>query len=1051
MGSHPLIRFCQAATALALLSFIGCGGSSSTSHPVLIQPNANLLILSTSTTGHLPPATANSPYAYAFLTNLGEAGVNAVAPVTFLPSSQLPPGLTMSSSGVLSGTPTQPGTFDVVMKAVDASPVPRTAEATFLLDVRLPAVTLTQVAHNDLGGRGQNGDIAVAKASQTGLTYAYVGTRGSPNDCPATGVKVVDLSNISSPSLVASVGAVAGASQQEARIATNVTSAGFHPGGRGDLMAVTLQPCDPRNANAAQEGVEFFDVTNPVQPSLLGTWSSGVNGASDVAIVPAAGKLYALVAVPGSETSPQGTGEGDLRIVDISDPSHAQEIGNWGVLAATATQLPQAVMGQDQRVFLDSIQLSSDGTRAFLAFWDEGVVVLDVSDPAAVRSSNAAVFLDHIIYPTTALATSSTPSSPEGNTHMALPVVNDSELLVADQVCASGTPLNPALAVVCGPQNSTTLDLNHGWGFLRTYSLPAVGTATLESFFTTPEAESAPAPDQGIYTAHNIAWNGDVNHPHAYVAWFSSGIEDLDLTSISPPTLLGKFVPPDTPDPNGSTPGVDNPAKALVFGVAAYQAAGQPYILASDINSGLWIVKETPASGLTILTTTVPDGNVGIPYFATLSAANGTLGPSRISFTVASTSNPLPSGLTLDGSGNITGTPLASGSVAVSFQAQDAGGNTTQQTVNFTIAQNLAIVPPTPQLGTVGEPFTLTLAAVNGVAPFTFKLLNSSLPNGLSLASTGVITGTPASAGTVTTQVQVTDSSPVPQTATLPITLQVANLQVKPTSLTLLSGAVGQTYADSIEMANGFGPFVPTVVQGALPPGLTATAGSATRTSWLISGTPTTAGTFSFSVLLTDSEGAKLTQPFVLTVNPFAITPAVLFSGVEDRGYDLTLATQGGTAPITFALLTGSLPPGLSLNPASGEITGVPAAGSAGTYTLGLQATDSNGLKANQNLPLVIFSGTSFSITTTGLPPATGGQNYQQTIAADFGTPPYTFAVSNGTLPSGLSLAPNGILQGVPDSSQLGSFSFTVQANDAQGLRARQSYRLVVDPPAGSQ
>ncbi|MGH9519918.1 MAG: Ig domain-containing protein, partial [Terriglobales bacterium] len=383
--------------------------------------------------------------------------------------------------------------------------------------------------------------------------------------------------------------------------------------------------------------------------------------------------------------------------------------------------------------------------------------------------------------------------------------------------------------------------------------------------------------------------------------------------------------------------------------------------------------------------------------------------------------------------------------------AQDAGGSTTQQTINFNITQNLAIVPPTPALGTVGEPFNLTLAAVNGTSPFTFQVLHSSLPNGLSLASTGAITGTPASAATVTTQIQVTDSSPVPQIATLPITLQIGNLQVTPASLTLLPGAVGQTYADSVEMANGFGPFVPTVVQGSLPPGLTAATGSATSTSWLISGTPTAAGTFSFSVLLTDSEGVKLTQPFVLVVNPFAITPPVLFSGVEGRGYDLTLATQGGTAPFTFVLLTGSLPPGLTLNPATGEITGVPAPGSAGTYTLGLQATDTNGLKASQSLSLVIFSGTTFAITTTGLPSATGGQNYQQTIAADFGTPPYTFTVSNGTLPSGLSLAPNGILQGIPDPSQPGSFSFTVQVTDAQGLRARQSFRLVVDPPSSSQ
>lgn len=1054
MSKRRIFGFWQALAGLAAVSLCACGGTPTVTVESILPP-ANLLILSTASTGELPEAIVNSPYSYGFETNLGESGVSAIAPITFLPSTGIPPGMTLSAEGVLSGTPTEVGTYPVRLLAVDStSPTPQDAAAVYLLNVRLPGATLTQVAHNNLGGHGQNADVAVAP-SASGTSYAYIGTRGSPGNCPATGVKVVDLSQITSPQLVATAGGVPGASQQEARVLTGLSTPAFHSGSQGDLMAVTEQPCDPSAAAAVQEGIEFFDVSDPVHPALLGSWSSGVAGVSDVALVPAAGKIYALAAVPNSETSAAGNGEGDLRVLDVSDPSQPREIGNWGILAATSSQLPQVVMGQDQRVFLDSIQLSSDRKTAYLGYWDEGVVVLDVSDPTAIRTNNPSVFLNHIIYPTTTVATTTTPSSPEGNTHLALPVVNDTELLVADEVCASAmgpnpanpaqtVALNPSLAVVCGPKNSVPLDLNDGWGYLRTYALPSRNTATLQGFFTTPEAESSPAPDNGIYTAHNIAWNGDPIHPHAYVAWFSSGVVDLDLTSIAPPGYLAAFVPPDTPDPNGTNPAVNNPTKALVYGVAAYNVNGQPYILASDINSGLWILQETPASTLTFLTISLPDGNVGVPYFATLSTANAALGSDKVSYAMSANSLPLPSGLALDSTtGDISGTPLVAGTVAVQFQAEDSDGNSTLQTINMTITQNMAVLPVTPPLGTVLEPYSYTLGALDGILPFTWSVVRSSLPTGLTLSSGGVISGTPVNVGTSVTTVQVTDSSTPPLTATLPITLQVSPLTAA--TPILPNATVGETYAYTMPMANGVGPFVPAVVDGSVPPGLAVTQGEAPLSGWLISGTATTAGVYNFSVQITDSYNQTLVQPFVLVVEPFEISPVVLFSGEEGHGYVVSLSANGGQGPYIYNLTTGTLPAGVTLS-SSGLLTGVPASGTAGTYPLVIQAVDTNGLVTSKAYSLVIFSGNSFAITTVSLPPAQAGQSYTQAIAADFGTVPYTFAVSSGNLPSGVTLSANGNLSGVPGASSTGTYSFSLTATDASGHKAVRSYVWTVLP-----
>ncbi len=1072
-----LVSASLAAAALLPLALVGCGSSSSiTSTPPTAPATVNLLVLSSSATGHLPEAIANSPYSYGFQTNLGTPGVSARAPITFQATTAMPPGLTLSTQGVLAGTPTQPGVYSVAIQAVDSSPVPQTAAFTYLMNVRQPGAALTAVAHSDLGGNGQNADITQANAGATGIPYAYIGTRGSPGDCPATGVKIVNLSSITAPVLVADAGGVTGASQQEAKVAIGVSSPQFHPGSVGDLMAVTEQPCDPAQASAAQTGIEFFDVTDPAHPRLLGSWNSGVAGVSDVALLPmpapvnnvgqsnhALDKIYALAAVPDSEVD--GTGEGDLRVLDITDPANPHEVGNWGVLTATDTLLASAVMGYDQRVFLDSIELSSDRKIAYLGYWDEGVVALDVSNPLAIASNNPAVVLDHITYPITSIATTTTPATPEGNTHEALPVDGDTALLVSDQICASTmganpsnpsqqVPLNPAVNVVCGAGSAVPLTNNAGWGYVRSYALGSGGAATLKGFAVTPQSMSAPAPDRGIYTSHNLAWNGDTVHPHGYVAWMSSGVVDLDLTSIAPPTVLATFTPPDTPDPNGNNPAVDNPAKAMVYGVAAYNLNGRHYILASDINSGLWVVQETPTTQLTILTTSLPDGNVNVPYYATLDAVNGGLGSSKIFWRLASGSNPLPSGLILDSTGNISGTPEAAGTVEVAFDVTDDAGNESEQNISLTINQTFAISPPTVPLGTLNEPMSFTILGVNGTPPYTWSVVNKSLPAGMTLTSgtsqvEATISGTPTRAGTTVTTLQVADSSLPQLGATLPVSIQVLPLTLS--NPNLQQGAVGAAYENVMKMENGFGPFTPVVTAGTLPPGLTVTPDPATTLDWLISGTPTTKGIYNFSVLVTDADGQSATMPLTMVVNPYELVPPVLQSAVEGRGYLQTLGAQGGTPPLLLTLVLGQLPPGLVLNPTAGTISGVPASGSAGTYNFTLSASDANGLVATQAYSLVVFTGHTFAITTIGLLPAQAGLGFSQVITADFGTPPYTFSLKDGALPPGVTLDPNGTLSGVLGGASAGSYGFTIQARDNTGLLATEHFTWTVLPAVGPQ
>lgn len=1047
-----------AVAGLLATGLASCGGSSSAGPKPQPPLTTNFNITASASTGHLPEGVVDTPYVYAFQTNIGQPGVSAIPPVVFHAVKALPPGLTLSSQGVLHGTPTVPGVYSVTIEAVDSSPKPLAADFTYLVNMRLPGAVLTQVAHSDLGGGGQNAAVTVATATATGAAYAYVGTRGTAGDCPASGVKIVSLAAITNPQVVATAGGVAGGAQTQVRVATGLTSASFHSGGTGDLMAVTEQPCDTGQIGAGQTGVEFFDVSDPTHPALLGSWNSGLNGADDVAIVPEAaqGKIYALVAVPGSETA-TGSSQGDLRVLDISDPANPQAIGDWSLLGATQQTVAQAGMGWDQRVFLASIELSSDGKTAYLSYWDGGVAVLDVSDPTQIATANSTIFLNHITYPITAIATSSTPTEPEGNTRQALPVAGGKYLLIADQVCASAmnknpsdpsqsTPANPAVGVVCGANAAVPLTDSAGWGFVRTYSLGTGGTATLGGFFANPQSMSDPAPDQGIYTAHALAWNGDVAHPHAYVAWYSGGIEDLDITSIAPPARLAAFIPPDSTDPAGNRPGVNNPAKALVDGVAAYNAGGQPYILASDINSGLWIIKEAPAAQFSILTTSLPDGNVGIPYNAQITAANAGLGGKQVTFRLANGSLPMPSGLALNTDGSITGTPAVAGTASITFEAQDGSGGDAEQTITMTIDQNLAILPIAQDAnqGTTGENFSLPLSVVNGTVPDTWSVVQGRLPAGITLdATTGVLGGTATTSGTYNFTVMVTDSSVPAKTATLPVTLQFTGLLAE--NLALTDANLGVPYSSAITMRNGTGPYSPALASGTLPPGLSLAPSASSTRQWLISGTPTVAGTYKFGVRVTDNSGLQAVFPMQLVVQPFAITPDVLATGVEGRGYKDQLATQGGTSPYQFELVLGKLPPGLNFS-FDGFIFGVPASGSAGEYTFGVAVHDANGLTATRTYTITIFNPNVFAITTVGLPTATAGQQVNDVVTADFGTPPYTFSLQSGVLPNGITLDPNGVLEGVPSLDSAGSYSFTLLVRDSLGLTATRHFTWNIAP-----
>jgi Putative Ig domain len=181
---------------------------------------------------------------------------------------------------------------------------------------------------------------------------------------------------------------------------------------------------------------------------------------------------------------------------------------------------------------------------------------------------------------------------------------------------------------------------------------------------------------------------------------------------------------------------------------------------------------------------------------------------------------------------------------------------------------------------------------------------------------------------------------------------QPADLVV--TTSSLPNGTTGQSYSAMLGAAGGLAPYSWSLISGGLPAGLALNAGTGG-----ITGTPTTDGTSSFTVQVADGQmpadtATQMLQITVLTVSydPLVITTTSLPNARRNKNYSRTLAATGGLAPYMWSVVSGSLPPGLTLNVSTGVISGKATA--IGTSTFTVQVRDSQGTPATDTQALSI-------------------------------------------------------------------------------------------------
>jgi hypothetical protein len=283
--------------------------------------------------------------------------------------------------------------------------------------------------------------------------------------------------------------------------------------------------------------------------------------------------------------------------------------------------------------------------------------------------------------------------------------------------------------------------------------------------------------------------------------------------------------------------------------------------------------------------------------------------------------------------------------------------------------------------------------------------------------------------------VQVTDSASLKATKVFSLTIGAGLVITTPSPLP--SGSTGVPYSVTLLAAGGSPPVRWSVTSGALPPGLGLGSTGA------IFGTPTSPGTFTFSVKVSDSTSLAASQQYSLTISSgLVVSTQQLANGSVNGSYLQTLVAAGGTAPYVWKVSAGALPSGLSLVSSTGVIKGTPSVNGAFTFTV--TVTDLTGASASKQLSLNIASG--LTINSTTLPSGVLTQAYSLALAAVGGSQPYTWRISVGALPQGLSLNPaTGAITGTPTSA--GVFNFTVQVTDSNGATATQALTISVIPP----
>jgi hypothetical protein len=361
----------------------------------------------------------------------------------------------------------------------------------------------------------------------------------------------------------------------------------------------------------------------------------------------------------------------------------------------------------------------------------------------------------------------------------------------------------------------------------------------------------------------------------------------------------------------------------------------------------------------------------------------------------------------------------------------------------------LVIATPTPlPTAVVNQPYSFTFQATGGATPYTWS--TQATIQGLTLSTAGILSGavTQPYPNSYVVTITVTDSKGTTTSKNIELDTVV------PLSFSSASQLPDQNVALPVSafigVNGGKAPYFFSLTPGStIPPGLNFANGN-------ILGTPTVPGKYSFTVQVSDSYSPpfQISQAFTMNVlNNIVVPNSTLPDAVQNVPYSEQIKAYGGTPPYQFAVApSSSLPPGLSLNPSTGVISGTPTTSTQYSVYINVSITDSASAPATALASISFAVQPPLSIQNSSLPDFPRGFAYNSNVNISGGRAPYALTVSSGTLPDGLGIANYSYptyfnIFGVPTKN--GTFQFTLKVSDSYEVpnTATQSFTVRISDP----
>jgi hypothetical protein len=423
------------------------------------------------------------------------------------------------------------------------------------------------VGQDSLGGRGFNGDVWTHEG------FAYVGhwgftdwATGNSRFCPSApknGVAIVDATDPSHPEMISRLQNPAGTSAED----VVVFNAESGPLAGHDIAVSGIQVCGGSRYDLSfARGLMLWDVTDPAHPAELGFWDAEccTRGVHEFEVQYRAdlGRTFAYATVPTSGYEDSQTtsgfrddnGDGDFRLIDITDPAHPFQVSEWGIrdiggpFSAGQGCDPDANYGH-------GAEPSADGKLVFLSYWDSGFIELDLTNPASP------VFNGRTVYPPNA----------DGDAHSSQWDESRGLLFGADEDFCK----------------TSGADIETGYGYMRVYDYSDPADPVQIGEYRTPNSLGTNDQSAGDFVIHNNFLVGT----DVYSSWYTDGVRVVDTSDPRHPVEVANFVPPAGHNPVKPSQRAVLSNTTQIWGVVVDEATGLIY--ASDMNTGLWILRRT--------------------------------------------------------------------------------------------------------------------------------------------------------------------------------------------------------------------------------------------------------------------------------------------------------------------------------------------------------------------------------------------------------------------------------------------------------------------------